>query len=249
MPKSIDEQKSQLLPTNRERFEINIRMKNDLFLYENESYIINICFSNIPLQEVNVTSRESTAVVPGDQERVSDDKRRVSLSDLNKKDDAIYTPTDEAVSSSVEHISHAADTPERPVVISRKDSLYQGSLHNIPLYNEDTDEYHRQMITTSEKANGEIEKVPKKSFFAQIAQQIDLKLLKDAAFALFAVSNFLTSLGFNVPYNFANDLASDAKVIERRRHWIIMTIGIANCLGRVIIGYLADRKWVIEKMK
>ncbi|CAF5070893.1 unnamed protein product, partial [Rotaria sp. Silwood1] len=84
----------------------------------------------------------------------------------------------------------------------------------------------------------------KSHFFARIAEQIDLSLLKDAAFALFAISNFLTSLGFNVPYNFANDLAADAKVIEHQRHWIIMSIGIANCFGRVIIGYLADRSWV-----
>jgi len=130
------------------------------------------------------------------------------------------------------------------VVVSRKDAVYQGSLHNIPLYNEDTDEYHRQMIQTSETIDGTIKTKPKKSFFAQIAEQIDLKLLKDPAFALFAVSNFLTSLGFNVPYNFANDLAGDAKVIESQRHWIIMSIGISNCFGRVIIGYLADRPWV-----
>ncbi|CAF1666995.1 unnamed protein product, partial [Adineta ricciae] len=78
----------------------------------------------------------------------------------------------------------------------------------------------------------------------QIAEQIDLNLLKDAAFALFAISNFLTSLGFNVPYNFANDLATDANVPEDKRNWIIMTIGIANCFGRVVIGFLGDRSWV-----
>ena len=37
-------------------------------------------------------------------------------------------------------------TNDLPVVISRKDAIYQGSLHNIPLYNEDSDEYHREMI-------------------------------------------------------------------------------------------------------
>jgi len=166
---------------------------------------------------------------------------------LNKKDGDVYTPTDKVRTKSVGRVSQT-DLTETPVVVSRKDAVYQGSLHNIPLYNEDTDEYHRQMIITSdmtnETANGTTKPIPKKSFFRQLAEQIDLKLLKDAAFALFAVSNFLTSLGFNVPYNFANDLAADAKVIESRRHWIIMSIGVSNCLGRVVIGYLADRPQV-----
>ncbi|CAF4655322.1 unnamed protein product [Rotaria sp. Silwood1] len=212
-----NEQQGPLLPTNRE--------------------------SEIPLQEISVVPKESTAVVPAEQECLSDDKRRVSLSDLKQKDLYINNPPDEILSRSHENVSKTV-TNDLPVVVSRKDAIYQGSLHNIPLYNEDTTEYHRQMITTSDMTNETIKKVPKKSFFARIAEQIDLSLLKDAAFALFAISNFLTSLGFNVPYNFANDLAADAKVIEHQRHWIIMSIGIANCFGRVIIGYLADRSWV-----
>jgi hypothetical protein len=129
-----------------------------------------------------------------------------------------------------------------PVVASRKDATYQGSLHNIPLYNEDRDEYNRQVINTSD--------VPaKKSFFAQVAEQIDLNLLRDGAFALFAVSNFLTSLGFNVPYIFAKDLATDAKVIEKYQNWPIMTIGVANCFGRVIIGFIGDRPWVRHRQR
>lgn len=199
--------------------------------------------SDIPLQEVNTITRESTAVVPGETER------RVSLSDLNKKDIDIYTPTDKAISKSIERVAQEDDITETPVVVSRKDAVYQGSLHNIPLFNEDAEEYHRQIITTSDTTNEEIKKGPEKSFFGKIAEQIDLKLLKDASFALFAVSNFLTSLGFNVPYNFANDVAKDAGVIETRRHWIIMSIGIANCFGRVVIGYFADKTWVKEKRK
>lgn len=125
------------------------------------------------------------------------------------------------------------------MVASRKDATYQGSLHNIPLYNDDRDEYNRQAITTSDIP-------PKKSFFAQVAEQIDLNLLRDGAFALYAVSNFLTSLGFNVPYIFAKDWATDAEVPEKYQNWPIMTIGVANCFGRVIIGFIGDRSWLRE---
>jgi len=89
-----------------------------------------------------------------------------------------------------------------------------------------------------------IEKSPTKSFFEQIIEQIDLKLLKNAAFTLFVVSNFLASLGFNVVYIFADDLANDSKVIKDKRTHIVASIGVATIFGRLIIGYLGDRKWV-----
>ncbi|UJR17515.1 hypothetical protein I4U23_004410 [Adineta vaga] len=83
-----------------------------------------------------------------------------------------------------------------------------------------------------------------KSFIDQVTEQIDLRLLKNAAFTLFTISNFLASLGFNVIYNYADDLANDAKVIKEHRTYIVMSIGVSNILGRFIIGYLGDRKWI-----
>ena len=89
-----------------------------------------------------------------------------------------------------------------------------------------------------------VEKLPTKSFFAQIIEQIDLKLLKNGAFTLFVVSNFLASLGFNVIYNYADDLANDSNVVKDYRSYIVMSIGLSNILGRFSIGYLGDQKWV-----
>lgn len=180
---------------------------------------------DVPLQEITT----SNALVP---------ERRHSISDLNQDDVEIYPKKNTSLSK----LNEQTSAEEVPVVMERKDALLQGSLHQIPLYEQDTEEYHRQIVVTNED---QVQK-KKKSFLVKIAEQIDLKLLYDAAFALFAVSNFLTSLGFNVPYNFANDVAKDAKVPTEQRHWILMTIGIANCFGRVVIGYLADQKWVKE---
>ncbi|CAF1323799.1 unnamed protein product [Rotaria sordida] len=75
-------------------------------------------------------------------------------------------------------------------------------------------------------------------------EQIDLNLLKNSAFTLFTISNFLTSLGFNVVYNFADDLANDSNVIKDQRSYIVMSIGLSNIFGRLIIGYFGDRKCV-----
>ncbi|CAF3917177.1 unnamed protein product [Rotaria sordida] len=89
-----------------------------------------------------------------------------------------------------------------------------------------------------------IEKSRSKSFFHQRIEQIDLNLLKNSAFTLFTISNFLTSLGFNVVYNFADDLANDSNVIKDQRSYIVMSIGLSNIFGRLIIGYFGDRKCV-----
>lgn len=180
--------------------------------------------------EMKTISSPSARVPIDDQQTtlISDKEKEIRLKDLS---DSIPRESSAVVPAEIE---------ENPnVVLSRKDAQYQGDLQNIPMFNENPSEYHRQMIRTTDEQT--IEEI-KKSFFTQIAEQIDLKLLEDLAFALFAVSNFLTSLGFNVPYNFANDLATDAKVPEHQRKMIIMSIGISNCFGRVVIGFLADRK-------
>jgi hypothetical protein len=54
----------------------------------------------------------------------------------------------------------------------------------------------------------------------------------------FAISNFLTSLGFNAPYIFTVDQAKSYGIDESSADWIIQTIGISNTVGRIILGVL-----------
>ncbi|CAF0822943.1 unnamed protein product [Adineta steineri] len=72
-------------------------------------------------------------------------------------------------------------------------------------------------------------------------EAVDLKILH---LHCLLYQNFSPSLGFNVIYNFADDLANDSKVIKGHRAYIVMSISLSNILGRVIIGYLGDRKWI-----
>ncbi|CAF5027587.1 unnamed protein product, partial [Rotaria sp. Silwood1] len=102
----------------------------------------------------------------------------------------------------------------------------------------------KSMSETDAKEVDIIEKSSNKSFLRQIIEQIDLSLLKNPAFTLFVISNFFTSLGFNAIYNFADDLANDAKVIIHHRSYIVMSIGLSNIFGRIIIGFIGDRKCV-----
>ncbi|CAF1346765.1 unnamed protein product [Adineta steineri] len=82
------------------------------------------------------------------------------------------------------------------------------------------------------------------SIIGQLLAQINLESLKNNAFALFTRSNFLSSLSFFVPYNFAHDLAKDTLVIESHRKFVLLAVGFSTCFGHIIIGYLADQKWV-----
>ncbi|CAF4197678.1 unnamed protein product, partial [Adineta steineri] len=65
---------------------------------------------------------------------------------------------------------------------------------------------------------------------APVTSENNVANVKNTAFTLFSVSNFLASLGFNVIYNFADDLANDSKVIKEHRTYIVMSIGLSNIL-------------------
>ncbi|CAF3706717.1 unnamed protein product [Rotaria sp. Silwood1] len=140
-------------------------------------------------------------------------------------------------------------------------SLYQGSLSRISLPNKFIDDYYsndktvqsRPTTTTTTTTtindkdsiiiNNQCEQLSE-SIIDSLLEQINLNLLKNASFTLFTISNFLSSLGFFVPYNFAHDLAKDSHVEENHRKFVIMAIGFSTCFGHVIIGYIADLKSV-----
>lgn len=125
--------------------------------------------------------------------------------------------------------------------------LYQGSLNKISLSNKYLNEHFmnndKKSIELKNENENENEKLTK-SIIDSIFEEINFNLLKNLPFSLFVLSNFLSSLGFFVPYNFAHDLAKDSNVIESSRKYVIMTIGLTHCFGHIIIGYLADRKSV-----
>ncbi|CAF1455206.1 unnamed protein product, partial [Didymodactylos carnosus] len=212
---------------------------------------------NAPIQEANMALPVSDNVDPHEQTCLSDNQGRKSPSPQDVPSSLSDGSNTKSKSTSKSLLNLSSPCPPSVVTI-RKDAMYQGSLNNIPLYNDDTDEYHRQVITTSDAEKqpvltaGEIDSktIPNKSnekatsFINQLANEVDLKLLGDTAFALFTISNFLTSLGFNVPYNFAHDLAKDSRVKESQREYVIMSIGLSNAVGRILIGYLGDCKLV-----
>ncbi|XP_030568244.1 monocarboxylate transporter 5 [Drosophila novamexicana] len=73
---------------------------------------------------------------------------------------------------------------------------------------------------------------------------MNFSLLKDVIFVIFSVSNFCTSIGFNVPYLYVVSQAETLNIGKSEASYLIASIGVANTIGRIILGYIADKPWV-----
>lgn len=76
------------------------------------------------------------------------------------------------------------------------------------------------------------------------AEMMNFSLLKDVIFVIFSVSNFCTSIGFNVPYLYVVSQAETLNIGKSEASYLIASIGVANTIGRIILGYIADKPWV-----
>ncbi|XP_045199403.2 monocarboxylate transporter 12-like [Mercenaria mercenaria] len=84
--------------------------------------------------------------------------------------------------------------------------------------------------------------------YYSLKNMCDLSLLKDLIFLMFVISNFCTSIGFNMPFIFLTDRAVDEGISEESAKWLVSAIGISNTVGRVLFGFLADRQGVNRLM-
>ena len=75
-------------------------------------------------------------------------------------------------------------------------------------------------------------------------QMVDFSLFRDPIFLMYAVSNFLTSIGFNVPYVYTVDRARGWDIPEKESAFLLSIIGIANTLGRLFLGWLSDQRMI-----
>lgn len=69
-------------------------------------------------------------------------------------------------------------------------------------------------------------------------------LLSDPMFVIFTISNFLTSIGFNIPYIYLTSQAEATGIDKETSNRLLSVVGIANLVGRIVLGYLSDKTWV-----
>lgn len=77
-----------------------------------------------------------------------------------------------------------------------------------------------------------------------VGEMIDLGLLLEPCMLLMCVSNVVGMLGFYVPLVFIIDLAAARGVPKVQGTMLLSAIGVANTLGRVFFGWVADRRWL-----
>ncbi|CAJ0583350.1 unnamed protein product, partial [Mesorhabditis spiculigera] len=77
-----------------------------------------------------------------------------------------------------------------------------------------------------------------------LSQMIDLELMKDPVMFLLCISNFLGMMGFYIPYVYLQDLAESKGVPKEQAVLLVPILGVLNTIGRVVCGWLADRKFV-----
>ncbi|EDV32768.1 monocarboxylate transporter 1 [Drosophila ananassae] len=144
----------------------------------------------------------------------------------------------------------------------RPDALYQGSLHNIPDYVSSRNDLNRSISGSGViKRYGSLRQSNNISQSQEVAkccgcitcsketrdtfaEMMNFSLLKDVVFVIFSVSNFCTSIGFNVPYLYVAAYAEILKLSKSEASYLIATIGVANTVGRIILGYISDKPWV-----
>lgn len=71
---------------------------------------------------------------------------------------------------------------------------------------------------------------------------MDFSIFRDWVFIIFVLSNFLTSIGFNVPYVYLVALGKSLKVANPS--YLLSAIGAANTVGRIVLGYFSDKTYV-----
>lgn len=126
------------------------------------------------------------------------------------------------------------------------------SSQNVHLYNYTKEDEEKEQADERLEASlgGEIDEIdgkPPKGLrekLAHMTHDMDFGLFKDPVFIFFAVSNFLTSLGFNTPYIYIVDQATFQSIPSDKAVLLLSTIGVSNTVGRVLLGLLSDMKWV-----
>lgn len=76
-------------------------------------------------------------------------------------------------------------------------------------------------------------------------EMLDFKILANPVFLVFAVSNFITNLGYYVPHIYIKDKAVDMGLAtDKEASNLLAIIGIGSTIGRVVFGYLSDHSFV-----
>ncbi|CAJ0574709.1 unnamed protein product, partial [Mesorhabditis spiculigera] len=116
--------------------------------------------------------------------------------------------------------------------LQKKDVFYTGSVHNLPECKDNPD--YVKSITSLNAGPVENEK-------GVIASMLNSDLLRDKAFWIFAISNLMTSVGFNSPLYFLPLHGNKGLGLTPEASAVAITyFGVFNTIGRLLFGLIGD---------
>ncbi|XP_041373528.1 monocarboxylate transporter 14-like [Gigantopelta aegis] len=158
----------------------------------------------------------------------------------------------------VKHASRSTMTSERNLAVPkqefakpmyRKDIFYSGSVLNIAQFRSQPN--MRSYITSITSIPGGIPPEEESCLWRFcpciptsikdiLQDMMDVSLLKDVAFDLLCFGNILCFLGFYVPFVYLVDRAIISGIDKGNAAFLVSVIGITNCVGRILAGWIAD---------
>ncbi|GBP19012.1 Monocarboxylate transporter 1 [Eumeta japonica] len=132
----------------------------------------------------------------------------------------------------------------------RDDAFYEGKIENLPEYQKTLADVARDKKTGLEyqlavsRAVTVVDMSERRGVFTTavrrvLATMMDPKLLKRVSYMLLCLSGFLTYLGYLVPYVYLRDRNKKAGIGEQHNAFFVSSIGLANAIGRFVLGALA----------
>lgn len=127
-------------------------------------------------------------------------------------------------------------------IMNKPDILYQGSMQSLSRYRSTSHIPENSQIDEKERESRCSWLPCSSEFKSALSEMLDMSLLVDPIFIIFALSNFLTSIGFYIPYVYIVPLSKQLAI--ENPPYLISIIGGANLVGRIILGYISDKPWV-----
>nr|XP_027204048.1 monocarboxylate transporter 14-like [Dermatophagoides pteronyssinus] len=144
-----------------------------------------------------------------------------------------------------------------PGFLYREDSFYSGSLMNINNNKSDgkfsnstsNNNHYRMERINKHKTNSDCYLFKKFNFPDEIkenfCEMIDLSLMRNEIFLIFSVSNFLTSIGYHIPFIFLKDWIVDNRIgSPQETGFFTSIIGLFSTISRLVFGYISDHSFV-----
>ncbi|XP_035213360.1 monocarboxylate transporter 9-like isoform X2 [Stegodyphus dumicola] len=132
----------------------------------------------------------------------------------------------------------------RNIKVQRGSITYRGAMLNIHRYrlraSSCPDIYRNSMVTIAEE---------KPCLFLSdlkdlMLEMFDFTIFKNVGYTLFCISNFLLYACVDVPYVYIPDHAHSSGTDMESASFLISILGVLNCLGVVIVGFIGDKPWI-----